>query len=264
MLSYASTSGVLFQGLYSFYERMMMFGVRIYYNKNEVSHWSHQIYFERKKNSIDWFGLELVASDSDLEIVNEVDDENQLAETDNGLILLTKDQSSILKFIKKYIKYEKNSVMQEEDDGRRLNRFVLPFKRTRIFELYELRKLGIDGALTEEEIELCERLSSMEKMPAYPLPEMFEDILRPYQKTGYNWLRFLYENKLGACLADDMGLGKTLQTISFIKSIYPNVNKILIVCPVTILLNWEKEFKKFSDVPVVTYHGEKKELFKRA
>ena len=261
-IQYVSTSGVIFQGLYDFYESMMIFGVRIYYNKNEVSHWSHQIYFERKSNSIDWFGLELVASESDLKIVNEVDDENQLAETDKGLVLLTKEQSSILKFVKKYIKYEKNSVKQEEQDGVLLNRFVLPFKRTRIFELYELRRLGVDGALTQEELELCERLSSMEKMPTYLLPETFDTVLRPYQKIGYNWLRFLYENKLGACLADDMGLGKTLQTISFIKSIYHKVNKILIVCPVTILLNWEKEFKKFSDIPVVTYHGEKRNYSK--
>ena len=259
---YSVTSGVLFQGLYGFYESMLPYGVRIYYNKNEVSRWNSQIYFERKKNSIDWFGLELVASDRDLEVVNEVDDENQLVETEKGLVLLTKEQSSMLKFIKKYIKYEKNSVEEEELDGKRINRFSLPFRRTRIFELYELKKLGVDGALTEEEIDLCERLSSMDKMPTYPLPEIFNSVLRPYQKIGYNWLRFLYESKLGACLADDMGLGKTLQTIAFIKSIYPKINKVLIVCPVTILLNWEKEFEKFSDIPVATYHGDKRNYSK--
>ena len=259
---YHTTSGVVFQGLYNFYESMMMFGIRIYYNKNEVSRWNSQIYFERKKNSFDWFGLDLMVNKGDLEIVNRIDDENQLVETDNGLVLLTKKQSSVLKFIKKYIKYEKSSVQEEEVEGERLSRFTLPFQRTRIFELYELKKMGIDGALTQEEIDLCERLSTMENMPTYPLPETFDSILRPYQKVGYNWLRFLYESKLGACLADDMGLGKTLQTIAFIKSIYSKVNKVLIVCPVTILLNWEKEFQKFSDIPVVTYHGDKRDYSK--
>ena len=259
---YHSTSGVVFQGLYGFYENVMMFGVRIYYNKNEVSRWNSHIYFERKKDSFDWFGLELMVPERDLEIINHVDDENRLVETDKGLVLLTKDQGSILKFVKKYIKYEKSSVEEEELDGKRLSRFTLPFQRARIFELYELKKLGIDGALTQEEIDLCELLSTMENMPSYPLPETFDHILRPYQKVGYNWLRFLYESKLGACLADDMGLGKTLQTIAFIKSIYSKVNKILIVCPVTILLNWEKEFQKFSDIPVVTYHGDKRNYSK--
>ena len=258
-IAYHSTTGVVFQGLYGFYESMMMFGVRIYYNKNEVSRWSSQIYFERKKESFDWFGLDLMVPESDLEVINRVDDENRLVETDKGLVLLTKDQGSILKFIKKYIKYEKSSVEEEEVEGARLSRFTLPFQRARIFELYELKRLGIDGALTQEEIELCELLSTMENIPTYSLPAMFESVLRPYQKVGYNWLRFLYESKLGACLADDMGLGKTLQTIAFIKSIYSKVNKILIVCPVTILLNWEKEFQKFSDIPVVTYHGDKRD-----
>ena len=259
---YYATSGIIFQGLYNFYESMMMYGVRIFYNKNEVSRWNSQIYFERKQNSIDWFGLDLVTSDSDLEIITQIDDENRLVETDRGLVLLTKEQRNVLKFVKKYIKYEKSSLKEENVEGKRLNRFTLPFKRTRIFELYELRKLGIDGALTQEEIELCERLSTMEKMPTYPLPETFDSILRPYQKVGYNWLRFLYESKLGACLADDMGLGKTLQTIAFIKSIYSKINKVLIVCPVTILLNWEKEFQKFSDIPVATYHGDKRDYSK--
>ena len=118
--------------------------------------------------------------------------------------------------------------------------------------------MGIEGSLTKEEIELCERLSTMEKMPSFPIPEEFTSILRPYQKTGYNWIRFLYENRLGSCLADDMGLGKTLQTIAFIKSVYNKISKVLIVCPVTILLNWEQEFAKFSDIPVYTYHGEKR------
>merc|ERR1712065_53346 len=124
----------------------------------------------------------------------------------------------------------------EGEDGETVNRFVLPFNRARIFELFELRKLGIDGALTPEEIELCESLATLEKMPEYKLPEHLEGVLRPYQRNGYNWLRFLHENKLGACLADDMGLGKTLQTITFLTSIYEKIDKVLIVCPVTILL----------------------------
>jgi SNF2 family DNA or RNA helicase len=70
----------------------------------------------------------------------------------------------------------------------------------------------------------------------------------------------LYEHRLGACLADDMGLGKTLQTITFLQSIIDRIERVLIVCPVTILLNWEKEIEKFSGMSMHIYHGGSREL----
>jgi SNF2 family DNA or RNA helicase len=57
-----------------------------------------------------------------------------------------------------------------------------------------------------------------------------------------------------------MGLGKTLQTISFLQSIYDKIEKVLIVCPVTILLNWEKEIQKFSKMDMHIYHGGSREF----
>ena len=49
--------------------------------------------------------------------------------------------------------------------------------------------------------------------------------------------------------------GKTLQVISFIQSIYQADKKYLVICPVSIILNWEEEFKKFSELKVHVYHG---------
>jgi SNF2 family DNA or RNA helicase len=203
-------------------------------------------------------------NNQDLDIIENVDLDNGLALTKDGLVLLSKDQKDLLKFVKKYTKYESQNKYQtkggEEGTEEELNKFVLPFNRARIFELFELRKLGLDGALTSEEIELCNSLATLEKMPEYPLPKEMDGVLRPYQVNGYNWLRFLYENKLGACLADDMGLGKTLQTIAFLASIYDQIDQVLIVCPVTILLNWEAEFKKFSSINVQIYHGGERKM----
>jgi SNF2 family DNA or RNA helicase len=59
-------------------------------------------------------------------------------------------------------------------------------------------------------VHLSEKLRSLNSFSGiknYPLPSGFKGELRPYQKAGYNWLRFLNEYKLGGCLADDMGLG---------------------------------------------------------
>ena len=184
--------------------------------------------------------------------------------TSKGLIFLTKDQKELIKFIKRYTEYEgieKQKEEEEEDkNGNKGKTFTLPFNRMRIFELSELKKLGIDGILTPEENALCEKLSTLENIPEYPPPPIIKKFARPYQKVGHNWFRFLYENQLGACLADDMGLGKTLQTIALIESIYDEIEKVLIVCPVSILINWAKEIEKFSNMDVAIYHGENRML----
>jgi len=80
----------------------------------------------------------------------------------------------------------------------------------------------------------------------------FENItLRDYQKEGIRWLKYLYDNNFGGCLADDMGLGKTLQIIGLLSYIYSENNKksvkpSLIVMPKSLLNNWQNELKKFN------------------
>ena len=57
--------------------------------------------------------------------------------------------------------------------------------------------------------------------------------LRPYQAEGIKWIKYLYDNNLGGCLADDMGLGKTIQTIGVLTLIYPKVKKPTPSCATT-------------------------------
>ena len=81
-------------------------------------------------------------------------------------------------------------------------------------------------------------------------------ILRPYQITGVKWLMSLHNNEFGGCLADDMGLGKTLQIIAYLSDSCMNKTKNLVIVPKTLLINWKKEFEKFSPkTPVYIYHG---------
>ena len=81
-------------------------------------------------------------------------------------------------------------------------------------------------------------------------PKMVKANLRHYQEDGLNWLVFLDKLGLGGCLADDMGLGKTLQLISLIAHKKQTLKKkyrcSLVVCPTTLLFNWEKEIQKFA------------------
>lgn len=80
-----------------------------------------------------------------------------------------------------------------------------------------------------------------------------EKILRPYQKQGVYWMRFLENSALGGLLADEMGLGKTLQTLAWLSlppeggpGGKPPHRPSLIVCPTSLVMNWRAEAEKFT------------------
>ncbi|MBN1844648.1 MAG: DEAD/DEAH box helicase [Sedimentisphaerales bacterium] len=78
----------------------------------------------------------------------------------------------------------------------------------------------------------------------------FHGTLRPYQETGHNWLWFLSNLGLGACLADDMGLGKTIQVLSLLLALKEkkksSVKPSLLVLPASLLANWKAEMNRFA------------------
>lgn len=112
-----------------------------------------------------------------------------------------------------------------------------------------------------------------QKMEPQPLPEDLRADLRKYQEDGFNWLYYLKNNSLGGCLADDMGLGKTLQALTLLLKLKtressspffqhnhngqlslfaenennkPAQPASLIILPVSLVHNWEKEIQKFA------------------
>jgi len=86
-------------------------------------------------------------------------------------------------------------------------------------------------------------------------PSAFDGALRPYQERGTGWLTFLGRLGLGACLADDMGLGKTAQLIAAVL-VDPVEGPTLVVCPVSVLGNWERELARFApSLAVAVHHG---------
>ncbi|WP_026956236.1 DEAD/DEAH box helicase [Algoriphagus vanfongensis] len=103
-----------------------------------------------------------------------------------------------------------------------------------------------------------EKLRDFESIDDYELPEYFDGTLRPYQKAGYNWLRFLNEFRFGGCLADDMGLGKTVQTLALLaheKQENPGFCSLLVM-PTSLIYNWELEARKFTpELKILVYTG---------
>jgi SNF2 family DNA or RNA helicase len=120
-----------------------------------------------------------------------------------------------------------------------------------IDELYDNRN--------EEELiirleEKYEQLREFNRIREVPPPAHLEPILRPYQVHGFHWLNYLQEVNWGGILADDMGLGKTIQALSFLQHFRDENKRLnaLVVCPTTLMFNWENEIRKFT--PTLTYH----------
>ncbi|GAB4848168.1 Protein CHROMATIN REMODELING 19 [Ancistrocladus abbreviatus] len=88
----------------------------------------------------------------------------------------------------------------------------------------------------------------------------FCPLLKPYQLVGVNFLLLLYRKKIGgAILADEMGLGKTIQAITYLtllKHLEDDPGPHLVVCPASVLENWERELTKWCpSFSVIQYHG---------
>jgi SNF2 family DNA or RNA helicase len=92
-----------------------------------------------------------------------------------------------------------------------------------------------------------------------PTPDGFGASLRPYQQRGLSWLAFLSSLGLGACLADDMGLGKTIQLLALEahrRSEDPDTGPTLLLCPMSLVGNWQREAVRFTPtLRVYAHHG---------
>ena len=106
---------------------------------------------------------------------------------------------------------------------------------------------------------LVERLKNFSGLSEIAPPKGLQATLRPYQREGLNWLQFLRDYNLGGILADDMGLGKTVQTLAHIL-VEKDANRLdrpcLIICPTSLIPNWEDEAQKFAPgLKILSLHG---------
>ncbi|OGB22090.1 MAG: helicase SNF2 [Burkholderiales bacterium RIFCSPHIGHO2_12_FULL_65_48] len=103
-----------------------------------------------------------------------------------------------------------------------------------------------DGADTLRALAL--QLQGRAALPEVPVPAAVHADLRPYQRQGLNWLQFLRAHGLAGILADDMGLGKTLQTLAHIQ-VEKDAGRLtapaLIIAPVSLMGNWQRETGRF-------------------
>jgi SNF2 family DNA or RNA helicase len=138
--------------------------------------------------------------------------------------------------------------MGEEQDGKlRVNKMHFTL-------IEQLHSLINEESILKELKEKKQKLLGIENIATRPVSKKIKARLRPYQLSGFNWMQVLDELSWGGCLADDMGLGKTLQTICFLQYLKEKNNQAtnLVVCPTSLIYNWESELQKFA--PTLKYH----------
>jgi hypothetical protein len=94
------------------------------------------------------------------------------------------------------------------------------------------------------------------RLEPVPAPPGFTGTLRPYQERGLAWLTFLEQLGIGSILADDMGLGKSATVLALLLGRAKNESPTLLVCPMSLVGNWQREVAKFApDLRVHVHHG---------
>lgn len=133
-----------------------------------------------------------------------------------------------------------------------------PIKKPLNYLLKLVNGVDTNLVLDDEIVKMITAIQNYKKSNYMP-DDILKDKLREYQIEGFKWLKTLANFNFGGILADDMGLGKTIEIISFILS--DKVNKpSLIVCPMSLVYNWENEcFKWGLDITVKLILGTSEE-----
>ncbi|KAI3802251.1 hypothetical protein L1987_30381 [Smallanthus sonchifolius] len=117
-------------------------------------------------------------------------------------------------------------------------------------------------------------LSTSDHNPLVQVPASINCRLLEHQREGVKFLYNLYKKNCGGILGDDMGLGKTIQAIAFLSAVdekdgdttsppkgkEEKKGRVLIICPSSVIQNWESEFSKWSTFNVAIYHGTNRDV----
>jgi superfamily II DNA or RNA helicase len=200
-------------------------------------------------SNTDWFDakIDIVFGDQKVtvaEVKRALANKQQFVQLNDGTLGILPEE-----WLKKY------SLLFRVGEGSSQNLKLSRYHLSVIDELYETRD---EEELVVQLEEKYENLRQFNKIKEIDPPSHLVSILRPYQVAGYHWLNYLKDINWGGILADDMGLGKTVQALSFLeyyRGAFGSL-KALVVCPTTLIYNWENEIKKFT--PILTYrihHG---------
>ena len=140
-----------------------------------------------------------------------------------------------------------SDVMKNYADKKNPDTIKMPLFRALYLDELLAEKESVELKKNREYRKLIGKMRSYENGD-YEVPQSLEAVLREYQRDGFYWIKTLKENGFGGILADDMGLGKTIQVIALFEDAYSSGEKApsLVVCPASLVFNWEQEIQKFA------------------
>lgn len=193
----------------------------------------------------DWFDLQITVSFGDQQVP--LRDIQKAIRSGQKIIVLGDGTFGVLpeEWLQQYSMLMK---MGQEENG------LLRVNKMHFTVIDELHNQINEEEILQELEEKKQKLQQIESIKPRPVSKNIKAALRPYQQSGFNWMQVLDELNWGGCLADDMGLGKTLQAICFLQYLKEKQHgsTSLVVCPTSLIYNWENELKKFA--PSLKYH----------
>ncbi|MBI5385112.1 MAG: DEAD/DEAH box helicase [Verrucomicrobia bacterium] len=218
---------------------------------------SGRVRLDVSEAAIDWFDLRVVLDVSDTTLTP--DEIKLLLNAKGGFVRLGTKGWRRLQFD-----------LSAEEDERLAKLGLNPHELTSEPQRLHALQLADDSAkkfLPEQQVEQIQRRAGEIKARVTPdLPAGVLAELRPYQLEGFHFLAYLAANRFGGILADDMGLGKTLQALAwllwlrqgcgagvapaFTKKMETGVTPVpppsLVVCPKSVMDNWQAEAVRFT------------------
>ncbi|MCD8024203.1 MAG: DEAD/DEAH box helicase [Candidatus Gastranaerophilales bacterium] len=172
---------------------------------------------------------------------------------------LTKNTNGLIEYKGKFI------LIDKEETEKLLSRLKKP---NFVMNKMELLHHALSGKIDEYDFDydaaFARIVSNFTRTEDISLPVNLKGTLRPYQEIGFRWLYTNVIKGFGCCIADDMGLGKTVQVISLILKLKEEKKlkkPALVVCPTTLLGNWERELETFApSLKSFIYHGFNREF----
>ena len=145
--------------------------------------------------------------------------------------------------------------LKQEDSVKDASKLKLT--RLELLRLSALAGSGVEVNGKKQHAALLKKFVNLQ--PRRPMPSLSNLVtpLRQYQEHGVNWLRYLWENRLGGLLCDDMGLGKTHQImalIAILKNQHKCLGPTLVVCPTTVISHWCEKLRQHAPVLRVSVH----------
>jgi SNF2 family DNA or RNA helicase len=181
----------------------------------------------------------------------------------------------IIKQKKKLIQLDGKWIQLDAEHLNQLQRIIQKVKKQKgltlgqVLQTYFLQEsedqefegeIGVE--LNNNLIEMLNGLQELHTLHPIEHPQGLQGELRPYQAEGVAWLWFLRQFGLGGCLADDMGLGKTVQWIAYllqVKEVEQPETPSLLICPTSVLGNWQKELSRFApSFDIYVHYGPKR------